>query len=285
MAAAAVRDAAKSKFFISESLSSQSDPSMDLTDAWGASAGGRGGGETGDAYHATTRTTTTSSTGVAAAGTATEEEQDALTTTGTGGAGTRHRRSTSGAMSGRPPLATSGFSTTSTASSAGSLSEQTTEDEIVPTLAGATQPVPIKQSADGLFCKVQITPVVSPPSSLLSEQFKRSPTQDSRVPLLGGGGNSSNLTAAVAAGGGTLPPRRISAPAPYSGRRAMDVPRRADERSGPPVLLEGTESLRRQLMHERAPVMTAPRVSPHANGDVVDTSPAVFSFRSKVTGW
>ena len=270
------------KFFISESLSSPSDASADLDGSWGL---------TSNAV-ATARETTAGDAATAAgrAGAAVAlPPTAAVVHMAEPAAAGRHRRSTSEtAPDGTALASTTGFSagfhTSVSVSSSPDADSMNEEDEVVPSMSGATAPVPIKQSADGLFCKVHVGPVVSPPSSLLSEQLKRSPTMDARVPLLGPNGLGPSGLAIPGLSGSTSA-RRTSASATYGTRRPVDATaRRVDDRT-PPVLIEGTESLRRQLVQERAPVLFVPRTSPLANGEIPDTSVGVFSYRSKVTGW
>lgn len=170
----------------------------------------------------------------------------------------------------------------------------------------ASGAVAVKRSADGLFCKVEVAPVVSPPSSLLSEQIRRSPPVDpNRPPLVPAGvpmmppqlrRSSAPMTfhdTANGSGGGSttlaVPPtqdrraRRLGAgPATIPGGRPVDD-------RGPPPLLEGTESVRLNLMHERATVTYLNRqpalTTAPGGADAPEPTPAVFSYRSKVTGW
>ena len=161
------------------------------------------------------------------------------------------------------------------------------DDGQVPALpTTTTTPSTLKRSADGLFFKVQVAPPTAPPASLLSAQIRRSPPFEGRAAA----------TTTAAASVPVLPAAAVSSSdrrrTGTSGSGALAMARRPGNElrrsTSPPVLIEGTESLRRQLLHERtpvphAPVSAGPAPSWGTSPDAPD--PGVFSYRSKVVGW
>jgi hypothetical protein len=238
MAVARVAAPGRTKFFISESLSSSGDANLADPDAVWADRGGPpppvvGAAAAPEAVLADTDVDTAAPHHLPA-------HRARTASVGSGGPGGDDSAGTSSMMD---------------------------DDGAVPTGLVAPRPgAPLKQSPDGLFCKVHVGPVAPPPPSLLSEQLKRSPPMDLRVPLL------------------PPLPRRTSAPSP---RRTAPEPLPRLVRPPlplpppPALLLEGTESLRRHLLQERNAAAGAyPADAADSRGDA-----GVFSYRSRVTGW